>query len=228
MALRLITSFAIALLAGACAPDATDDQSTTDGSDNALLQAAGQGDAHRVRVLLDRGARVDATDAEGRTPLMIATYANDVETARVLVEAGADIDRRDDIRNNPFLYAGAEGQLEILRLVAKAGADPRLTNRYGGTALIPASEHGHVEVIRFLLEETDIDVNHVNNLGWTALLEAVILGEGEDRQARVVELLLRHGADPAIADRDGVTSLAHARRRGFDRIAELLERAERD
>ena len=44
--------------------------------------------------------------------------------------------------------------------------------------MIPASERGHVEVVRYLLEETDVDVDHVNNLGWTALLEAVILGDG--------------------------------------------------
>jgi hypothetical protein len=51
------------------------------------------------------------------------------------------------------------------------------TNRYGGTALIPACHYGHVETVRLLLG-TAIDVDHVNNLGWTALLEAVILGDG--------------------------------------------------
>ncbi len=109
---------------------------------------------------------------------MAATIARQTDAVRVLLEAGADVDIRDDRLDNPFLYAGAEGLLDILRLANEAGADPAITNRYGGVAVIPASERGHVEVVRYLLEETDIDVDHVNNLGWTALLEAVILGSG--------------------------------------------------
>jgi len=43
----------------------------------------------------------------------------------------------------------------------------------GGNALIPACERGHIDTVTVLLT-TKIDVNHVNNLGWTCLLEAVI------------------------------------------------------
>ena len=57
------------------------------------------------------------------------------------------------------------------------GADLASTNRYGGTALIPAAERGHVETVRRLIE-AGVDVDHVNKLGWTALLEAIILGDG--------------------------------------------------
>jgi len=62
-----------------------------------------------------------------------------------------------------------------------------------------------------------------HDLGWTALLEAVILGEGSDRWQRVVRSLLENGADPSIADRDGVTPLQHARNRGFMEIARIIE-----
>jgi len=67
--------------------------------------------------------------------------------------------------------------MDILKLANHAGADPTLTNRYGGTALIHAAEHGYVENVREILEYTNVDVNHMNKLGWTALLEA-IYGEG--------------------------------------------------
>jgi ankyrin repeat protein len=92
-------------------------------------------------------------------------------------------------------------------------------------AVIPAAERGHAAYVKAVLERTDINVNHVNDLGWTALLEAVILGDGGRRHQRVVETLLANGADPSIADVDGVAPLAHAQRRGQDRIASLIESA---
>ena len=75
------------------------------------------------------------------------------------------------------------------------------------------------------LVRTTIDLDHVNDLGWTALLEAVILGEGTRRWQQVVRILLDAGADPTIPDRNGVTALSHARRSGYDEIARLLARA---
>ena len=114
-------------------------------------------------------------------PCSSPTRARQTEAVRALLDAGADVDLQDDILDNPFLYAGAEGLLDILRLVNEAGADPAITNRYGGIALIPASERGHVETVRYLLAESDVDVDHVNRLGWTALLEAILLSDGGPR-----------------------------------------------
>jgi ankyrin repeat protein len=111
----------------------------------------------------------------------------------------------------------------MLREVLRARPDARITNRFGGTALIPASERGHVEMVRALLE-TDIEVDHVNRLGWTALLEAVILGDGGPAHQEIVQLLVDAGADRGIADGDGVTALEHARERGYDEIARILGR----
>ena len=140
-----------------------------------LFQAADRGEIDKIRSILKDGVNINVQDANGRTSIMIATYNNDVKTAKFLIDAGADVNIQDDMKNNPFLYAGAEGYLEILKLTIDSGADPSITNRYGGTALIPASEHGYVDVIEELLTRTNIDVNHINNLGWTALLEAIIL-----------------------------------------------------
>jgi len=78
--------------------------------------------------------------------------------------------------------------------------------------------------VRELLK-TPINVNHVNRFGWTALIEAVILVDGGARHTEIVRLLLARGADPNIADRDGVTPLAHARRLGYTAITRLLEKA---
>lgn len=190
-----------------------------------LIQAAERGDAALVQQLLRDGADLNGRDARGRTPIMAATHANKPAIVKLLIQAGADINLQDEIKDNPFLYAGAEGRLEVLKLLIDAGADTRITNRFGGTALIPAAERGHVEVVQELLSRTNVKIDHVNNLGWTALLEAVILGDGGPRRTEVVRLLIAAGANVNIPDGRGVTPLSHARQRGYTQMIGLLERA---
>lgn len=190
-----------------------------------LIQAAERGDAALVQQLLREGADLNGRDARRRTPIMAATHANKPAIVKLLIQAGADINLQDEIKDNPFLYAGAEGLLDVLKLLIDAGADTRITNRFGGTALIPAAERGHVEVVQELLTRTDVKIDHVNNLGWTALLEAVILGDGGPRRTEVVRLLIAAGANVNIADGRGVSPLAHARQRGYTQMIALLERA---
>lgn len=105
-----------------------------------------------------------------------------------------------------------------------AGADVHRTDSYNGTGLIRAAHRGHVGIIRELLK-TDIKIDHVNCLGWTALPEAIILGDGGPRHTDVVRLLVEAGADVNLADACGVTPLSHARRRGHAAIAAILEAA---
>ncbi len=190
-----------------------------------LIQAAEEGDTPTLLQLLAAGAAINSRDAQGRTPVMAATHGNHVETVQALIDAGADIDIQDNRQDNPFLYAGAEGLLAILKLTIDAGANTKLTNRFGGTALIPAAERGPVEVVAELLNHTDVDIDHVNNLGWTALLEAIILGDGGPQRTEVVRLLVEAGADVNLADGQGVTPLTHARQRGYTVMIELLEAA---
>jgi ankyrin repeat protein len=190
-----------------------------------LIAAAERGDTTAALSLLAAGADINAQDARGRTAAMAATHAQHADTVQALIQAGADINLRDDRSDNVLLYAGAEGLLDILRLAIAAGADTRLTNRFGGTALIPAAERGHVDVVRELLTTSDVDVNHVNRLGWTALLEAIVLSDGGPRHQQIVELLLAHGADVNLPDKDGVTPLQHARQRGFAEIERMLVQA---
>ena len=212
-------TFAFLVLALACGREGAQ----AAGKDADLIRAAETGDAAALKRLLAQGASVKARDAEARTALVAATYGNRVEAARALIEAGSDVNAQDNLRNSAFLLAGARGYLEIVRLTLAAGADLKSTNRFGGTALIPACHYGHVETVRELLK-TKIDVDHVNNLGWTALLEAVILGDGGAAHTEIVRLLLAAKASPSIADRDGVTPLQHAKRRGYREIAAMLEK----
>lgn len=143
----------------------------------------------------------------------------------MLVAAGADADAQDDREDSAWLATGVTGSVAMMRTLLPARPDLKVRNRFGGIALIPASERGHVDYVRALLDETDIDVDHVNRLGWTALLEAVILGDGGRAHQEIVELLLAAGATPGLPDAEGVAALEHAERRGFTVIAGLLRAA---
>ena len=78
-----------------------------------------------------------------------------------------------------------------------------------------------------LLLATAIDKDHVNNLGWTALMEAVVLGDGGPAHTEIVRLLVEAGANVNIPDRDGVTPLAHAKKRGYAEMVRILSAAAR-
>lgn len=214
------------LILQGCAPGGENMLSEQEKEENTMTQelhnAIELNDTNTVSKLINDGANLDVQDENGRTATMLATYNNDVATAKVLIEAGADVNIQDDMQNNPFLFAGAEGYLDILKLTIEAGADPTITNRYGGTALIPASEHGYLDVIKELLTSTEIDVNHVNNLGWTALIEAIILNNGNEVQQETVQLLIDYGADVNIPDENNDTPLQLARNKGFKEIEQIL------
>jgi len=187
-----------------------------------MLEAATRGDVTAVGKLIAAGAPLDPVDASKRTPLLIAVARNELETATLLIEAGADIDAQAANLDTPWLLAGALGRAEMLRLMISRGPDLSLRNRFGGNALIPACERGHVEAV---LLTTKVDVNHINNLGWTCLLEIVILGDGGPRHVEVSKLVLAAGANPNIADKDGVSPLTHARRKRQHEVAALIEAA---
>lgn len=193
--------------------------------DRQLLSAARGGNAAKVALLLAAGADVETRDFRERTPLLLAVTEDRVDAARALVAAGADPDALDDRHDTPWLVTGVTGSVEMAKVLLPAKPDLTIRNRFGGISIIPASERGHDEYVAYVVESTDIAVNHVNDLDWTALLEAVILGKGTGAWQRIVQTLVDHGADVTIADRNGVTALQHARNSGFTTIAEILQRA---
>lgn len=189
-----------------------------------LLDAAVSGDADAVRSALDAGADIEARGSGGMTALVAATKQNHADVARVLIEAGADVNAKDDIQDSAYLYAGARGHDEILRLALHNGADLASTNRFGGTALIPASERGLLATVRILLE-AGVDPNHVNDLHWTALHEAIVLGDGSQKYVDVVRALIEGGADVSLRDGDGVLPRDLAAQRGYDAIVAEIDAA---
>jgi hypothetical protein len=190
-----------------------------------LHAAAARGDAAAVRRLLVGGADPNARDGHQRTPLHVAAHGGQGEVARLLVDGGADANALDARRYDVVTIAAVRDDVAMVRLaLALGGRAGNVTSPYDGTALIAAAHLGHAGVVRELIRAR-APLDHVNNLGWTALIEAVILGDGGPRHVDTVRALVEAGARLGLADRDGVTPLAHARRRGFTAIVEILQRA---
>jgi len=188
----------------------------------AMLDAAARGDVEALKRRIAAVDPVDSVNSAGETPLLLAVKNNHLPAALLLIDAGSNINAQASNKDTPWLLAGARGRTEMLRHMIPKGPDFALRNRFGGNALIPACESAHVETVKLLLT-TKIDVNHINNLGWTCLLEIVILGDGGPRHVEVAKLVLDAGADPNIADKDGLSPLTHARRKGQTEVARLIE-----
>src|SRR5215510_5850650 len=193
-------------------------------SSRAMLEAAARGDVETLKRLIAAGVSLETVNTVGETPRLLAVKNNHLSAAVLLIDVGGNINAQAANKDSPWLLAGALGRTEMLRYMIPKRPDFSLRNRFGGNALIPACERAHVETVKLLLT-TNIDVNHVNNLGWTCLLEIVILGDGGPRHVEVAKMVLAAGADPNIADKDGISPLAHARRKGQTAIARLIEAA---
>lgn len=190
-----------------------------------LHVAAANDDIGSIKRLISAGASLDSRDRHGRTPLMVASYKRSHATARALINAGASLNALDNDRYDLLTIAAVLNDLAMVKLAIAAGANTRLiTSPYEGTALIAAAHLGHVEVVRALIGG-NAPLDHVNNLGWTALIEAIVLGDGGPRHIAIVHALIDAGADLNLPDRNGNTPLALAHQHGHEAIAEILRQA---
>lgn len=188
-----------------------------------IIEDVKKNDLKAVEAALKKGVDVNTADGSKRSLLLLATHAASLEMAKLLVAYKADVNQQDEILDSPFLYAGATGQTSLLKLFLQYGARFDVFNRYNGSALIPACERGHVETVRLLANTKGFPIDHVNRLGWTGLLEAVILGDGTAKYQQIVRILKDAGANIHTADKKGVTSLQHAKALGYKEIVRILE-----
>lgn len=195
-----------------------------DVADRRLLTAAREGDADAAALALRAGADLEARNELRQTPLLLASTHDHVAVARLLVALGADPDALDHQHDTPWLVTGVTGSVAMLEALLPARPDMTIQNRYGGLSPIPAGERGHADYIRRVVR-TGVDLDHVNDLGWTALLEAVILGDGSRPYVEIVTTLVKAGVDIGIEDENGRTALDHARTQGYAGIVRALERA---
>jgi ankyrin repeat protein len=219
LAAAVITWIAALAPASAQTPPSTAEVARYDG----LHLAAHEGDVERLRSLIAGGTDIEARDGSGRTPAHVTAFASHDDALRTLAEAGADLDALEHDRYDVVTITAVADDLALLDLALSLGASAaNVTSPYDGTALIAAAHLGHHAVVKRLIA-AGAPLDHVNNLGWTALLEAVILGDGGPDHVATARALVEAGADRSIADRQGRTPLDHARERGYGEMIAVLD-----
>jgi ankyrin repeat protein len=187
-----------------------------------LLAAAYAGDANMLRRLIAAGADLAVIDSGGRTPLHLAAYRSDEAIVSILAEAGADLNALDAQAYDIVTIAAVANDPEMVRCALLLGTNARnVTSPYDGTALIAAAHLGHFEVVEILVA-AGAPLDHINNIEWTAVIEAIVLGDGGMNHQKTLKALLDGGADPNIGDGDSVTPLQLARQRRYQEMVQLL------
>jgi ankyrin repeat protein len=190
-----------------------------------LHAAAANGDVAEIEKLVAEGENPNIQDSNSRTPLIVATFRRHHDVARTLLRLGANPNARDLQSFDMLTIAAVQNDLDMLKIGLAGGANvAAVTGNLDGSALISAAHLGHVEILRALIEGK-APLDHVNRLGWSALMMAVVLGNGSKNHVECVEALVKAGADTEIKDRQGQTALAHARARKYEDMVKILEAA---
>jgi ankyrin repeat protein len=190
-----------------------------------LHAAAASGNLAEIERLVAAGANRELRDGNGRTPLHVAAYRKQHEAARLLMKRGANPNALDAQRYDIVTIAAVADDVPMLKVALEGGASVKnVTSPYDGTALIAAAHLGHDEVVKVLIA-AGAPLDHVNNLRWTAVIEAIVLGDGGRRHVETLRALIKAGANPNLADGRGTTPLALARSRGYGEMVKILESA---
>ncbi|NOX42021.1 MAG: ankyrin repeat domain-containing protein [Alphaproteobacteria bacterium] len=220
--LRSLLIFAFLALSSAAkaqtAPSRSDIASYT-----GLHLAAHEGQVAKIKRLIAAGADLNARDRAGRTPAHIAAFASHDAAITALAKGGADMNALENGVYDVLTIAAVANDPEMVSLAMTLGNKANLiTSVYDGTALIAAAHLGHHDVVARLIAG-GAPLDHINNLGWTALIEAVVLGDGGADHIKTVQILVEAGADKSIPDRDGITPLQHAISRDYAEMVSILK-----
>ena len=191
-----------------------------------LHAAAAKGDSVEIERLVKSGA----ADRRARPLSAHAAACRRLSCGNTrrrggLIQLGADPNALEAQRYDIVTIAAVANDMTMLNLaLERGGKATNITSPYDGTALIAAAHLGHDEVVRILIA-AKAPLDHVNNLGWTALIESIVLGDGGKRHIACLEALVKAGANVNLADRGGTTPLTLARGRGFTEMVRILSAA---
>lgn len=162
-----------------------------------------------LAMLLDIGTSPNVRDANGTRALHTAAAKNAVRCGRLLIERGADIDPvESSYGSTPIGWASWFNNPEMMQLLAEYSRNAwTLTFR------------GFTERLKQVLEDEPEQARATNDEGQTLLFW---LPEDEEAALEAANLLLEHGADPALRDRRGIAAMDVAERRGMARVAARL------
>lgn len=166
-----------------------------DEGQTALYTACEEGKTEIVKMLLDSNADPNICTKEQQcTPLTIAAKNGHVKVISQLLEKNAEIDYKDYDGWTALFWACWKEKDEVVAILLDANADPNICRiTKNRSPLIEAAERGYPTIVEKLLAAKNIDVNHRDNDGDTALMTAV-----EHGCVKIVEMLLEAKADPNI------------------------------
>ena len=171
-----------------------------------IIWAAAYGHLELTQYLLDDAkARVLGKDKFKRTALTMACRNGFTKIASLLLQRGSEWDHSDSSMNTPLHYAAAYGWLDIMELLLKVGADVNAQNSWKISPINIAMLKNHHGCVKRFLEEPNVDVNGKDDKGRTLIMLALCTLDEESHE--FISFLLKKGADPNIADLEGLTSL---------------------
>ena len=178
-----------------------------------LLETALMGTAYpraieSAKILLARGAEVDAQDSHGLTPLMRAAwYSNNTEMIKLLLRHGAKTELQNDEGKTALMYAATRSEIQELEvLLSECPNALNMQDQKGKTALMYAAIDCHAKMITALLDKGAL-INVQDAEGKTALMYAA--GSFYAAKEDIVPLLMKRGAHIDTRDKQGFSALMH-------------------
>ncbi|XP_056408594.1 ankyrin repeat domain-containing protein 50-like [Hyla sarda] len=203
-------------------------EATDEDKQTPLGLAAHQGHLSVVELLLEHGALHDHSDSRGWTPLRAAAWGGHTEVVETLLAFGAHPDTSGADGRTALRAAAWGGQEGPVKALIRAGAEIDRADEEGRTPLMAAAYMGHGTVAELLLD-SGANVNQYDVDGRSALAVACLcVPTGNQRHPQLVSVLLDHGADPLLEDKEGLTPLLIAAYEGQEEVAELLLEAGAD
>lgn len=194
----------------------------SDEGHSALFFAAWQGNLSVARLLLSKGAHVNAATPEGLTPLIMASHYGKSDIAELLISRGADVNAAKNGTDEGWTaltFAAWKGFYDIADQLLRNGANINQPNAKNWTPLLWAAREGNILTVETLLKH-HAHVNHQSVEGWTALFLAAY-----NNSPKICRMLVEAGADPNLRDKENKTALSEAVEKNHDEIiAYLLEK----
>ena len=181
-----------------------------------LMIAARDGHSKLVRLLLARGADVNALATNGQTALMYAARYAPVDVMESLIKKGAKVNAKDEDGKTALTFAVLFDRVEIIKSLLQNGGDVNARDRFHFTPLMQAAIKGKANIITVLLTN-GADLTAANDQGQTVLMLAT-----EYNRIEAVRLLLMNGADIRSRDKKNRTALDVAKSKQYKTIIDLF------